>query len=80
MITITRCSPATGIYNDRRFNIPHMDFFAWTDIAKEFRPELRSAFPSLTEQDRDFILYGVLPGEWAKIVSEAKANNLRRCI
>lgn len=80
MITITRKSPLTGNYNSIRFTMPNEEFFNWCDMPKEFRPELRSAFPSLTEQDRDFILYGVLPGEWAKIVSEAKANNLRRCI
>jgi hypothetical protein len=80
MITISRKSPLTGKYNDVRFNIPGEAFFGWCDMAEEFRPSLESRFPYLSDEDIDFIYYGVMPGEWRGLVAEGKANNLKRWV
>jgi hypothetical protein len=75
MINIHRRSPLTNELNAIEFSIDAIEFFNWCDTPKEFRPNLRSAFPSLTDADEDFIFYGVLPGEWESIL---KTNKIRR--
>jgi len=76
MITISRKSPLTGEYNNVRFDIPNEAFFDWCDMPEQFRPQLRSAFPQLSDEAMDFIHYGVMPGEWRGIVAEGKADKL----
>ena len=63
MLTIYRANPLTG--EVRSMQIP-MDQHQFYDAMKRWRSGvlIQDAFPLLSADEREFVMTGLLPGEW----------------
>jgi hypothetical protein len=64
MVTITRKSPFTGQLNTMHINIGEAEFRAGM-VAKINGMNVQDAFPTLDADEREFIMTGITPQEWA---------------
>ena len=70
MAAITRTSLITGKVTTREIRgVTQGEVDDWV-INREARPLIQSAFPSLSEDDREFIRTGITPEEWAAEVGQ----------
>lgn len=65
---ITRTSPVSGKTNTKALNISEEQWekYNYGNIL------IQHAFPHLSDDDREFIMTGILPNEWDKIFGEKK--------
>lgn len=61
---IRKISPVTGNEVARDIPLNSEDYFAW----KEGLGSIEDLMPYLTTDDKDFILAGIMPGEWKKLL------------
>lgn len=57
---IAKRSPLTGILNKRNIDITFDEYNEWLDGGIP----IQMCFPNLSEDDREFLLTGLLPSEW----------------
>jgi hypothetical protein len=57
---ITKISPITGIEHSKDIPVNPEDYFAW----KQDYGSIDDCMPYLTTNDREFILSGIVEGEW----------------
>lgn len=69
---VTRTSIISGKTSTREINIDPRHMQAWDDAPPERRPLIQHAagMASLSEDDREFILSGITPDEWASVFGE----------
>lgn len=60
---LKRVSAMTGIENAMEINEEREAIEDWMENRYQ-RPSIQEAFPSLTREEREFILTGVTPEEW----------------
>ncbi len=60
---LKRVSAMTGIENEMEINEEREAIEDWMENRYQ-RPLIQKAFPSLTKEEREFMLTGVTPGEW----------------
>lgn len=60
---ITRKSVITGIERTRDIPVNPEDYITW----EKGYCNLQDAMPYLSDNDREFILSGIVPGEWEKL-------------
>lgn len=60
---ITRKSVISGIERTRDIPVNPDDFISW----EKGYGNMQDLMPYLTDEDREFILSGIVPGEWGKI-------------
>lgn len=60
---ITRKSVISGIERTRDIPVNPDDFISW----EKGYGNMQDLMPYLTDEDREFILSGIIPGEWGKI-------------
>jgi hypothetical protein len=66
---LKRVSYMTGIENQMEINADRETIEDWIENRYE-RPLIQKAFPNLTKEEREFILTGITPEEWASIEEE----------
>ena len=64
MTAITRRSPFSGKVNTREIDAPAEELIAWENTPRHLRPFVQDAFPTLSADDREFLLTGITPEEW----------------
>jgi hypothetical protein len=62
---VSRISPYNGLLNTKQMNITYEQYEAWRDGML-----IQKAFPNLTDDEREFILTGLLGDEFNKFVGE----------
>ena len=65
---ITRISKYSGIMRTRLLDITEEQLDDYTRGAL-----IQSAFPNLTDEEREFFLTGITPNEWAEMFSKKEA-------
>jgi len=60
---LKRVSAMTGIENEMEINEEREVIEDWMENRHQ-RPLIQKAFPSLTKEEREFMLTGVTPEEW----------------
>lgn len=60
---VTRKSVISGIERTRDIPVNPDDFISW----EKGYGNMMDLMPYLTDEDREFILSGIIPGEWIKI-------------
>lgn len=60
---ITRKSVITGIERTKDIPVNPDDYISW----EKGYGNMQDLMPYLTDDDREFILSGIVPGEWGKI-------------
>lgn len=66
MLTIRKTSKLTGIERARRLPITVKQLFRW----KEGGELVQDVFPHLSADDREFLMTGITPDEWAKYMGD----------
>ena len=66
---ITKTSPITGKPNTREINVTAEQLLEWKRGAL-----IQSAMPHINPQDREFIMTGSTPEDWAQMISEEGDN------
>lgn len=64
---IVKKSQATGVVHCNAVAVDPTAYRAWL-AAGGARPLIQNAFPTLSEDDREYLLTGITPQEWAEIV------------
>ncbi len=59
MLDITRTSIMSGVRRTMRLDVTQDEFNAW-----EWGELIQNAMPRLTQDEREFILTGMVQGEW----------------
>ena len=59
-------SRLSGNWHDREINVSQHDLDAW----KKSGQHVQHAFPYLSADDREFLLTGITPEEWAGVFPE----------
>lgn len=68
---VTRKHPFTGEENTLDLPITRADYFAWTNASGESRMRFaQNAFPHLSADQREFLVSGILPGEFDALFPE----------
>ena len=67
MMSLTRKSPLTGKDNTLELDVTPEEWRAWDDGRG---PLIQRCFPRLSDDEREFILTGCLPGEFETIMGE----------
>lgn len=58
---ITRTSVLTGVRRQRDLPVTESQMARWADRSGPF---VQDCFPDLSDDDREFILHGIVPEEW----------------
>lgn len=61
---ITKRSTLTGITHTRDIPVHKALYDAWERLPRVERPNVQRAFPTLSADDREFIISGSTPEEW----------------
>ena len=64
-VTVYRCSMFSGKPSSITVTATAAQFWKWRNGVM-----IQDAFPNLTENDREFIMTGVLPAEWDEMFAE----------
>lgn len=68
---ITRQHPFTGNYNTVELPITQEQYDAWSQAPADSPQRfIQVAFPDLTADQREFLITGILPGEFDEIFPE----------
>ena len=67
---ITRIHPFTGKFNSVDLPITHEQLDAWKTGTLA-----QNAFPHLTADEREFLISGLVPGDWGKYMGEEEATS-----
>lgn len=71
MITVTRVSALTGVKHTREIPCSSEEMQNWLSNRSLL---IQDAFPNLTADQREFILTGITPEEWATLVSTPEGD------
>jgi len=79
IVKVRRRSPWSKVVHERRIEVDISAFNAWKDAfdgKKEGVPHLQDAFPKVSAGDREYLLSGITPEEWAldAVNAERSAN------
>jgi len=69
-LSVTRISPVTGKTNTLQLNISSDDYERWK--TGDFL--IQNIFPHLTDDEREFIISGCLPGEFELWVGQEESD------
>jgi len=64
-MTITMTHPVTGKDNDMELDVTNEQLHAW-----ETGTLIQEAMPNLTADEREFLITGLLPGEFERLCAE----------
>ena len=67
---ITRTSPFSGDKNTMDINVTRLQIVAW-----EAGELIQNAMPNLTADEREFIISGITPSDWLKMLGEEEAGD-----
>lgn len=66
-MTITMTHPVTGKDNDMELDVTNEQLQAW-----ENGTLIQEAMPNLTEDEREFLITGLLPGEFERMFAKGE--------
>lgn len=70
MAIVTKKSILTGCVNTMELPVPQKRVEAWLGEVPATRPYVQTAFPDLTDEEREFLISGVTPEEWNELLLE----------
>jgi hypothetical protein len=64
MFTLVKESTLTGEENSMKISLTPAEYREWADTPRHSRPLVQDAFPQLSDDEREFLITGITPGEW----------------
>lgn len=65
MIELTKKSPISGVPVTMSINTTEIKIDQWNNHSYNSRPLVQDFFTECSEEEREFILTGILPSEWS---------------
>lgn len=67
---VTRTSRLTGQESTMRLPVSPRRIFDWYDTPLPERPYVQDAFPDLDAGQREFLVTGITPDEWERVIGD----------